>query len=163
MTLSVHQATNDDVSEAALLFDQYRVFYQQTSDPLLAEKFIRERIEKNESIIFVVKSSAGNSAEKSDIESEVGNKLVGFAQLYPSFSSVSAKRTWVLNDLFVIPEMRSKGVGKTLLQQAKSFAESTHAKGIGLQTAITNTSAQRLYESLGYKKNTQFLGYFLEL
>jgi ribosomal protein S18 acetylase RimI-like enzyme len=159
MTLSVHQATSDDVSETALLFDQYRVFYQQASDPLLAEKFIRERIENNESIIFVVK----NSAEKSGFASEVGNELVGFAQLYPSFSSVSAKKTWVLNDLFVIPEMRSKGVGKSLLQQAENFAKSTHAKGIGLQTAMTNVAAQNLYESLGYEKDTHFFSYFLEL
>jgi len=42
------------------------------------------------------------------------DQLMGFAQLYPSFSSVSMKRLWILNDLFVSSEARGKYISYNL-------------------------------------------------
>ncbi len=136
-------------SLVAPLFDQYRVFYGQPSDLSLALTFVSERLNHNQSVILLAQDEKG--------------KAIGFTQLYPSFSSVSAQKTWILNDLFVIEECRGKGIGKALLNGAKDHARTTGAKGIALETAHDNHNAQALYESLGYEKDTHYLSYFLTL
>ena len=136
----------NEVGLVAPLFDQYRVFYRQPSDPVLAQAFIAERVANRESVIFL--------ALRDD-------EPVGFTQLYPSFSSVSARRTWILNDLYVVPSCRGQGVGSALLERARAHALETGAKGLGLQTAVDNHNAQRLYEALGYRREEGFYSYFL--
>ncbi|MBL4631869.1 MAG: GNAT family N-acetyltransferase [Paraglaciecola sp.] len=146
MQIDIRQATLKDMTQLSALFDQYRVFYQQQSDLKLAQEFLTTRIEKAESIIFVAETQQ--------------QILLGFSQLYPSFSSVSAKRTWQLNDLYVQAEYQNLGIGTQLLNQVKAYAKHTGAKGVFLQTAKTNTGAQKLYQSLGYQAQ-DYLGYFL--
>ncbi len=140
------QAKISDVKEVAKLFDQYRVFYKQESNTEAAEAFITERIEKNESVIFVV---------------EENGEFLGFTQLYPSFSSVSMKKLWILNDLFVSKTARNKGVAQYLLDAAKQFAIETNAKSLNLQTANDNIAAQALYEKNGYELEKSFRSYSL--
>ncbi len=149
MELVIERATIDDVTEIAKLFDAYRVYYMQQDDLMLASEFLTERINNSESVIFYAKDVAGN--------------YVGFTQLYPSFCSVAAQRTWILYDLFVAEEVRGNGVGTNLLNKAKEFAEQTSAKEIVLETARSNVTAQKLYESLGYEKDMEFFSYTLEI
>ncbi|MBA4536186.1 GNAT family N-acetyltransferase [Bacillus aquiflavi] len=146
--MNIYKATKEDLSGVANLFNMYRVFYQQPSNVQKASQFLSERFEKEESVIFVAV--------------ENGNYL-GFTQLYPSFSSVSLKRLWILNDLFVHEKARKRGIGKKLLAAAKEYAEKSGAKGLTLQTAKDNFSAQRLYENNGYKQDADFLYYDLTL
>jgi ribosomal protein S18 acetylase RimI-like enzyme len=149
MQIIIARATLKEVDGIAELFDAYRVFYQQSADKALARAFITERLEKSESVIFYAKSDQG--------------RYLGFTQLYPTFSSVSAKRLWILNDLFVSDTARNMGLGSKLLNRAKEFAQQNQAKGISLQTAADNLGAQRLYEGLGYKPVTEYQAYFLAL
>jgi ribosomal protein S18 acetylase RimI-like enzyme len=146
MTMKTRKIESSDIKYVANLFNQYRLFYKQGSDQAGAENFITERMAKNESVIFVVEDNA---------------QVVGFAQLYPSFSSVSLKRLWILNDLFVNFEHRGKGAAKALLSSCAEFAKSTGARGLTLKTAHDNTTAQKLYESLGWKKDVTYLSYNL--
>jgi GNAT superfamily N-acetyltransferase len=88
---------------------------------------------------------------------------LGFVQLYPSFSSVAAQRSWILNDLFVAPPARRKGVGRALLDAARKHALATGAKRLVLSTAATNGQARQLYESCGYKQEEAFVVYKLDL
>ena len=148
MNIVIKQANLDHVQKISELFNAYRVFYKQSSNIDLAEKFISNRIKNEESIIFLAMDEAGNP--------------LGFTQLYPTFSSVSARRTWVLNDLFVSESSRRLGVGEKLMNSAKVFALKTWAKGISLETAENNINAQALYESLGYEKSSDIY-YFLNL
>lgn len=148
MTISINRATRGDLKSIAELFDAYRVFYQQVSDMDVAYDFLTKRFENNESVIFFAQDHEG--------------QYLGFTQLFPSFSSVSAQRSWILNDLYVRQDIRSTGIGTLLLNKAKQFAIETGAKGILLETAEDNTRAQKLYESLGYKKNTEY-SYFLKV
>lgn len=143
----IHRAYLNDVEKVADLFDQYRQFYQQPSDVSVAKAFLTERIAAHESVIFLAKSDH--------------DEALGFVQLYPCFSSISAKRSWILNDLFVVDSMRGKGIGKALLNEAKLLAQQSGAQGLTLQTHVSNLEAQRLYESLGYVKETQFCSYYL--
>lgn len=148
ITLSVRQATIEDLDEVTGLFNQYRVFYKQESDLEGARRFLFDRFEHRESIIFL---AIGNE----------NNRAIGFTQLYPSFSSISMKRSWILNDLFVHEDFRRSGAAKLLLEKAKTYAKQTKAKGLGLSTAVTNEIAQKLYEQNGYKKDEEFYHYYL--
>ena len=77
---------------------------------------------------------------------------MGFAQLYPSFSSVSAGRVWILNDLFVTESARGMGIGTKLLGEIKAFGSDSNAKSILVETTSSNTGAQKLYETTGYQE-----------
>ena len=88
---------------------------------------------------------------------------LGFTQLYPSFSSVRMKRLWVLNDLFVHPSHRRKGVGKALLKRAAEWGRETGASAMMLETGIDNLPAQALYEKLGWTRNDDYYVYYLSV
>lgn len=144
--ISVRLATTQDVDAIAPLFDAYRQFYGQDSDLKLAGHFLRERLSRDESTILMAHEESAP---------------VGFTQLYPSFSSTRAARIFVLNDLYVAPSHRRHGVGRRLLQEAARHAKTQGAVRLSLSTAHTNTPAQGLYESLGWKLDEQFRTYTL--
>lgn len=59
--ISTRLAEQKDIESIAVLFDAYRQFYDQKSDLSLAQVFIRDRIEKNESFILVSENEAHGS------------------------------------------------------------------------------------------------------
>lgn len=131
-------------------FDQYRQFYGQPSDLQGARQFLAERFERRDSVIFLSGTPDGSHP-----------MVHGFVQLYPSFSSVSMKRLWILNDLFVCPDARGQGIATALLERSRQHAVETRAKGLVLATGVDNRTAQRLYERLGYTHDAEFRHYFL--
>jgi GNAT superfamily N-acetyltransferase len=146
--MKIIQATSNQINQLIPLFDRYRVFYEQKSNPKAARTFLKERFNKKDSIIFIALDSAGMG--------------LGFTQLYPSFSSVSMQRTYILNDLFVASEARKRGIGEALLKKAKQFAISEGSKGLVLETA-TDNPAQTLYERLGWVENIDVIHYTWEI
>lgn len=142
----ITQAQGSDLAALVPLFDGYRVFYKQASDAAAAQQFLQDRLANDESVIFIAR---------------VGDRAVGFTQLYPSFSSVALQRIWILNDLFVAPHARGRGVAEALLRRAAQFAKETQTKRLVLSTATHNIAAQRLYEKLGWQRNTAFYHYEL--
>jgi ribosomal protein S18 acetylase RimI-like enzyme len=149
MNVNIKTAKLADLTEVAKLFDAYRVFYKQDSDMGKASDFIKERMENSESVIFCAVDESG--------------QYLGFTQLYPIFSSVSVQRTWLLNDLYVDAKARGLGVGTKLLNQAKDYTKQTGAKGVALETEMTNVNAQKLYEHLDYEKDDEHFHYFLRV
>ena len=125
-----------DVDLVAPLFDSYRQFYDKPADPERARAFIRDRIQGGESVIFLAE--------------DAGRAPLGFVQLFPSFSSVEARRLWVLNDLYVSAAARGRGIGRALMEAARRHAVQTGAKRLTLETMTENRAAWSLYESLGY-------------
>lgn len=152
MAINVHitQATIHDLEDLVIIFDQYRAFYQQPSDLKEARRFLFEKFEHRESVIFVAK------------DDEL-KQIIGFVQLYPCFSSISMQRSWILNDLYVAPKHRNIGIASSLILAAKQYAIRTQAKGLELSTANDNASAQKLYEQLGFKRDEDFIHYYLTL
>ena len=143
-TLTVRQAVLADLEALAPLFDGYRQFYGQPSDISAAHAFLRARFEHGESFVFVALD---------------GDTPVGFTLLYPSFSSVSLARIFVLNDLFVHECARRKGVASKLLSAATEFAQALGAVRVSLSTAVSNESAQAVYQAAGWTRDQQFLIY----
>lgn len=145
MTITTRQAQPSDLPAVARLFDLYRQFYEQAADLPRAAEFIQQRLERQESVILVAQDAHGT--------------LVGFCQLYPSFCSVEARPIFVLYDLFVLPLARGRGVGRQLLLAAEERASADGMARMDLTAARSNTTAQRLYESLGWVQDSVFLAY----
>ncbi len=133
--IQIRQAKESDLEQLARLFDLYRIFYRKQSDLNAAIFFLKERLHKNESVIFVA---------------EENESLIGFTQLYPQFSSTRMMRTWLLNDLYVLNEYRGRGISKQLIDAAKQLAKQTDAAGLLLETEKTNMVGNRLYPSAGF-------------
>lgn len=138
-----------DLDLVVPLFDAYRQFYGLATNLGLCRAYLTDRIRRQEAVIFIV--------------GRRGREGWGFTQLYPTFSSLQACRTWVLYDLFVSPEVRHKGLGRRLMNRAREHAVETGASSIVLSTAKTNFVGQALYESLGYVQDKEFLTYELAL
>jgi len=143
-TVRVREACEADMPHLATLFDLYRIFYKQPSDEEAARAFLSKRLARSESKIFVA---------------ERDGSLIGFVQLYPTFSSISLKNRWILNDLYVGEECRGERVGEKLIAAAIEFARTTGADALSLETARHNSSARSLYERMGWKVDDEYLSY----
>jgi len=139
--MTIRRATKKDIDDLSVLFDKYRIFYKQESDVENARSFLKKRMKRKESVIIV--------AEERD-------KLIGFTQLFPIFTSVGMKRTWLLNDLYVNERSRGMGVATQLLDAAKEFGAETNSKWLLLQTGADNFTAQKVYEKNGWIRETDF-------
>ena len=150
-TPEIIQASVEDLPLIVPLFDAYRQFYKQASDLEGARRFLAEHFARQTSVIFLAQAKGEDGARQA----------YGFTQLYPSFSSVSMKPLWILNDLFVAPTARKMGVGRALLEHARAFAHETQTKGLTLTTARDNFTAQAVYEGAGWKRDEEFYAYHL--
>jgi ribosomal protein S18 acetylase RimI-like enzyme len=144
--LHVRAATVGDLPRLGELFVAYRIFYGQAADPGTAADFLARRLEAKDSQIFVA---------------EAGGSIRGFAQLYPMLSSISMRRVWVLNDLYVDEAHRQEGVAGALLDRSASFLKETGASRLEVKTARNNQAAQALYEKHGWRRDDVFIDYFL--
>ena len=104
----IRRAKKKDIDKLSVLFDKYRIFYKQSSDIDNAKSFLKKRMKRMESVIFVA---------------EEREELIGFTQLFPIFSSVSMKRTWLLNDLYVNEKARGMGTASKMLMLEKSLEQ----------------------------------------
>lgn len=142
--MQIREVSVSDLPEIAKLFDEYRQFYKLNSDLSGATKFIEERILNQDSKIYLFLE---------------GETYCGFTQLYPVFTSLSMKRAWILNDLYVRPEHRKKGGARALIEQAATLARNTDGKYLQLETALDSHAAQKLYESIGFVKDDKIFHY----
>ena len=138
MTISTHRAGPADLEALVPLFDAYRSFYDQPSDPERAREWLRSRLRFGESVVFVAMRGAA---------------MIGFTQLYPMYSSVRTSRTWILNDLYVDAGARRSGAGHALLEAAAQFAREDGAMGISLESAQDNEAARALYRAAGWNED----------
>ena len=143
MRINIRRATLDDLDVLAPLFDAYRGFHDQPSNPAGARAFLAARIGNDESIVLIaVDDMPGRHG---------GDNALGFTQLYPMFSSVGMARMWLLNDLFVSARARRRGVGAALLRAAADIAHDDGALRLELETGVDNAAAQALYRAVGWQ------------
>jgi GNAT superfamily N-acetyltransferase len=140
----VRQADPADLARIVPLFDAYRRFYGQPSEPDRVRAFLEERLAQGDSVLLIA---------------EADGQSLGFTQLYPSFSSVSMAPVFILNDLFVVAEARRSGVARRLLKAAADRAREAGAIRLSLSTALTNAAAQALYASAGWERDAVFCVY----
>ncbi|WP_445620559.1 GNAT family N-acetyltransferase [Kushneria sp. Sum13] len=144
----IRLASSSDLEALTVLLDGYRVFYQQKSDTAACRTFLHERLQRGDSHLLVHDDGPGPD---------------GFVQLYPVLSTVSLASRWLLNDLFVAPDARGRGIGRSLMQAAADLALEQGVPALMLRTQIHNHAAKALYESLGWQTNSDFDTYMLTL
>ena len=135
--MKIRQASTIDLEDLVVLFEEYRAFYNKKPDFSTAKSFLQSRIENKESVVYV--------CELDD------QTLAGFVQLYPYFSSTNLKRLWLLNDLFVHPLHRGKGISIQLIEKAQQLAKETNAHALMLETGKENDIGNSLYPKTGFK------------
>jgi GNAT superfamily N-acetyltransferase len=148
--MRIVQATLEHLDLLTPLFIKYREFYGELPFPDSSRKFLETRLKRKESVIYLA------LADDED-------KLLGYCQLFPSYSSLSLKRGWILNDIFVAEDARRMLVADRLLQTAKQMAKDTNAVRMRVATSVSNEVAQKTYESIGFREDTRFKNYTLEL
>lgn len=143
----VRRATLADLDAAARLFEGYQAFYHRVHPEGAVRAFLAQRLERGDAVVFLAWQ---------------GDRAVGFAQLYPSFASLSLAPSWILNDLYVDPDARQGGVARALMDAVRQLAKANGAAEVFLQTAHDNAPARALYESLGYARDEHYLVYSLD-
>ena len=110
------------------------------------EKFMKSRFENQQSKVFIATSE--------------NDEVIGFIQLYPSYSTVSLKPQWVLNDFYVDKNYRKQGYGTKLMEYVKAYFKDS-AKGFILVTDKDNVTAKSLYDKNGWETGEyDFYTYF---
>lgn len=140
--MEIKTATIKDLNVVTNLFSKYRQFYKQDLNITAERDFMKQRLENKDSIIYIA---------------YVEDEAAGFTQLYPVFSSVAMKRTYILNDLYVNEKHRKLGVAQALINKSYELCEEEDARYLTLQTAPDNEKAQQLYKKMGMVHDVAFL------
>ena len=149
MKIKAIKAEQKHIKEVGILFDLYRQFYKYESNLIESTNYIKDRINNNESTIFIAISGA--------------DEAIGFVQLYETFGSLDLGKIIILYDLYVKEDHRKNNIGRKLMIKSHEYAKKINAKRIQLSTAIDNYIGQSLYESLGYVKDDDFYTYDFEI
>ena len=91
-----------------------------------------------------------------------GQAAIGFATVFWTWSTLSASRIGVMNDLFVTPEARGSGIAAKLIEACREQCNARGAVSLGWQTAKDNHRAQALYDRVGGKRS-EWLDYSLRV
>ncbi|MDH0749099.1 GNAT family N-acetyltransferase [Pseudomonas sp. GD03842] len=149
--MRIIKATLEHLDLLTPLFVKYREFYGELPFPDSSRDFLEKRLKREESVIYLAFPDDDDS------------RLLGFCQLYPSYSSLSLKRVWILNDIYVTEDARRQLVADHLMQTAKKMARETQAVRMRVSTSANNEVAQKVYESIGFREDTQFKNYTLPI
>ena len=144
-TITVRQAVFADLEELSELFNLYRVSQGKESALPAARSFLQARFDHGDSVVFMAHENLVPP--------------LGFAQIYPSYSSTAMSRVFILNDLFVHERGRRKGVASKLLSAVERYAWSQGAARVTLNVDMSNTPGQQLYEARGWRRDAQYLMY----
>ena len=148
MGIRVEPVTTANLHEILPLFAQYQEFYRVPADHVKNERFLRRLL--------------GNPAIGAQFLAYDENEPIGFATLYYTEASLSASQVGTLNDLYVVPKARGKGVGRALMDHCIAHL---HSKGLDKMLWLThpdNRTAQHLYDSYPAIRDT-WLEYTLPL
>ncbi|MGX5172937.1 N-acetyltransferase family protein [Aliikangiella sp. IMCC44653] len=144
----IRQAQLSDLASLATVYDEYRQLFSLPSSKQRCVAFLRERLVKQDSIIWIA---------------VINDTVVGFIQIYPSFSSIAMRPIWQFNDLFIGTQFRRKNIATQLIQSMEVAAQQNNIFSIKLATATTNQAAQQLYKKLNYQPSSDFLHFFKQV
>ena len=143
--IKIKAVNSETVSTMVELLGQYQSFYGATPNDGHNLKFLKHFLTSDEGIFFIGYD---------------GSNPVGYVSLYFSYSSVTAKRIAILNDLYVRDSSRNNGFGKQLIDYAINYAHNKKITQVRWCTRISNEKAQKLYSKYDAKK-TDWLHYDL--
>jgi GNAT superfamily N-acetyltransferase len=156
--LTIDTVGTADLPELLPMLRAYCDFYRvdPTDERLLA--LVSALIDDpSEGLQLIVRDSPAES----DGAPFVRGTPLGFATIYWTWQTLHAARVGVLNDLFVIPASRGSGAGRALIERCRELCRERGAEKLVWETALDNTTAQRLYDGIGAEKST-WLSYELD-
>ena len=80
-----------------------------------------------------------------------GDQAIGYAVYFHNFSTFEGKRGLYLEDLFIKPEFRGKGIGKVLLKHLAQLALDRDCARFEWVVLDWNKSAIEFYQKMGAK------------
>src|SRR5471032_2020291 len=138
--MRIIQATLEHLDLLSPLFVKYREFYGELPFPESSRSFLEKRLRREESVIYLA------------LHDEDDSKLLGFCQLYPSYSSLSLKRVWILNDIYVAEDARRQLVADHLIKSAKRWPRNHRPCACVCPPAATTPWHKRSMNQLVSKK-----------
>lgn len=144
LMLSIHSATPADI-ELILAFIRELAEYEREPQAAVAtaQDILRDGFSPNPKFRVVIAEWEGEPA--------------GFALFFYNYSTWLGRPGIYLEDLFVRPPFRGKGIGKALLTHLAQIAVREHCYGLRWQVLDWNTPSIRFYESIGAKKLGEWL------
>jgi len=141
--LAIRPVAPDELERVLPLFADYQRFYEVKAPDIPA---IREFLRG-----FVAPSHRGELIAAWD-----DGRVVGFANLYWTFSSVAAGPIVLLNDLYVVEGQRGAGIGRRLIEFSLHRTEARGASRLEWRTELDNRVAQHLYEQFDAVRTVWF-------
>jgi GNAT superfamily N-acetyltransferase len=138
---TIGRAVPQDLAQLAPLFDAYRTFFAGYAGLAESERFLGERLERADSVIFVARND---------------DAIEGFLQLYPLWSSWYCRRIWFLSDLYVTESSRKRGLGRRLVERAIAHASETEASSIMVELPHREPHLKKFYARLGFHQDAVF-------
>jgi len=86
---------------------------------------------------------------------------VGFATVFWNWSTLSARRDALMNDLFVAETARGSGVAEALIDECARLVREHGGRELEWQTARDNLRAQAVYDRVGGKRDERWISYSL--
>jgi ribosomal protein S18 acetylase RimI-like enzyme len=148
--ITIRAATAEDTPELVRLYVAYRLFYGELAAGGAALEFVRERIQRGAGEYFLAWDCPSFAI------TGTSSSPVAFMHLMPSTNTLAMRPIWILEDLYVEPAARNRGMATSLLRHAEAFARATGAERITLSTAHDNQAAQSIYKKLGYIREEHF-------
>ncbi len=146
--LTINRCNINDLNTLAPLFDAYRQHFKQTSDLDGVKAYLKQRLEAEEAIVYLVGSD------------EICH---GFVLLYPSFSSIGLAPIWMLNDFYLHSGSNKRLMAKQLLDRIGEDCKAAGAIRIEVTTRKENHRLHKLYKDYGFEKDYKYDHYFLQL
>jgi GNAT superfamily N-acetyltransferase len=143
--------TEADLPELLLLMRGYCDFYEvdPSDDALLAMSRMLIDDPELEGVQLIARDDDGEA--------------VGFATIFWTWSTLSASRLAVMNDLFVVADARGGGHADALIAECVERARARGATELAWQTAKDNARAQAVYERVGATRDERWLDYSLDV
>lgn len=142
--MRIFQATLEHLDALTPLFVAYREFHGAMPAAELSREFLQQRIQQQDSSIFIA---------------ELDGHAVAFCQVYPSFSSLTLRPIWILNDIFVQEDFRGQHIAESLIRHTLTQAAEQDVVRVRVSISQYNEAAQRLFESTGFTEDQIFRNY----
>ena len=146
--ITIRLARASDLEHLVPLLRAYLLFYQRAPERARVRRFLAGRLSTRPVRIWVACDDTA---------------LVGFAQVYTTWSTLSLAPAWTLNDLYVAEPARGLGVGRRLVAGVVAAARRERVAHVQLMTAVDNGTARALYDSMNFDTVDEFVTYSLPL
>jgi GNAT superfamily N-acetyltransferase len=149
VTASIERVTAEDLPELLPLMRGYCDFYKVSPSDEALLTLCRTLLgdPEHEGLQYLARDEDGSA--------------VGFATLYWMWSTSSASRIGVMNDLFVAEGARGGGIAEALIETCRQECGRRGATQLGWQTAPDNLRAQKVYDRVGGHRE-QWVDYWLK-